>query len=68
LQIEKRFLPDPDLVTAVKLNVYETYIQHAEIGRNFTMNYKNELLQKLGMCYQRLENLKELNKISAIQG
>jgi exonuclease III len=40
LQIKKRFLPDPDLVTAVKLNVYETYIQHAEIG----MNYKNELL------------------------
>jgi hypothetical protein len=65
LQIERRFLSDPELISSTKLAVFETHLQHADLDRNLTLDQKNDLLNIIGTNYQRIQTLKNLKERSA---
>ena len=61
-QIQARHIENKILGAAVKISAWECYTQHAAINQLFTIEQKNDLLNKIGLLYQGIENINFVEK------
>jgi exonuclease III len=68
LQVDRKFLNNPELKTAVQLGVIETHVNHALVCEAFPEHLQQTILESLGQCNVWLNQIKTIQSEAATLG